>query len=95
MEDKIRIFASLHEPFMDMLLNDTWLTEEPISLDENRNPIFDEQKEITKLGDDLDVPGSSADDEMEKIGSEDEENNYYSLSDNEDDHEEENDDLLE
>lgn len=30
-------------------------------------------------GDDLDVPGSELDDEMENIGSEDEENNYYSL----------------
>jgi hypothetical protein len=30
-------------------------------------------------GDDLDVPGSELDDQMEKIGSEDEENNYYSL----------------
>jgi len=29
-------------------------------------------------GDDLDVPGSEADDEMEDLGSEDEENNYYS-----------------
>jgi hypothetical protein len=29
-------------------------------------------------GDDLDVPGSEADDDMEDIGSEDEENNYYS-----------------
>lgn len=36
MEDKIRIFASLHEPFMDMLLDDTWLTEEPISLEETK-----------------------------------------------------------
>lgn len=30
-------------------------------------------------GDDLDVPGSELDDDMEEIGSEDEENNYYSL----------------
>ena len=29
--------------------------------------------------DDLDVPGSELDDDMEIIGSEDEENNYYSL----------------
>ena len=29
-------------------------------------------------GDDLDVPGSEADDDMEDLGSEDEENNYYS-----------------
>lgn len=36
MEEKIRIFASLHKPFMDMLLDDTWLTEEPISLEETK-----------------------------------------------------------
>jgi hypothetical protein len=37
-------------------------------------------------GNGLDVPGSSQDDEQEKIGSEDEENNYYSLGgDNHDD----------
>ena len=29
-------------------------------------------------GDDLDVPGSEIDDDMEDLGSEDEENNYYS-----------------
>jgi hypothetical protein len=34
--------------------------------------------------DDLDVPGSELDDDMEDVGSEDEENNYYSLSDNDD-----------
>lgn len=32
-----------------------------------------------KSGDDLDVPGSELDDQMESVGSEDEENNYYSL----------------
>lgn len=31
------------------------------------------------IGNDLDIPGSELDDEMENIGSEDEENNYYSL----------------
>lgn len=36
MEEKIRIFASLHKPFMDMLLHDTWLMEEPISLEETK-----------------------------------------------------------
>ena len=30
-------------------------------------------------GDDLDIPGTELDDDMEVIGSEDEENNYYSL----------------
>jgi hypothetical protein len=30
-------------------------------------------------GNDLDVPGSELDDEMEDVGSEDEENNYYSI----------------
>ncbi len=33
----------------------------------------------TKMGTDLDVPGSELDDKMEKTGNEDEENNYYSL----------------
>ena len=33
----------------------------------------------TGNGDDMDVPGSELDDELEDIGSEDEENNYYSL----------------
>jgi len=46
------------------------------------------------LDDGLDIPGTTADDAMENIGSEDEENNYYSLSDNEDNHEETNDDVL-
>ena len=36
-------------------------------------------------GDNLDVPGSELDDNLEEIGSEDEENNYYSLGG--DDHE--------
>jgi hypothetical protein len=30
-------------------------------------------------GEDLDIPGTELDDEMEDLGSEDEENNYYSL----------------
>ena len=30
-------------------------------------------------GDDLDIPGSELDNEVENIGSEDEENNYYSI----------------
>jgi hypothetical protein len=35
--------------------------------------------EEDESGDDLDVPGTELDDELEDIGSEDEENNYYSL----------------
>lgn len=34
--------------------------------------------------DDLDIPGSELDDDLEDTGNEDEENNYYSLSDNDD-----------
>jgi hypothetical protein len=34
---------------------------------------------IEHHGNDLDVPGSELDDEMEDVGSEDEENNYYSI----------------
>ncbi|WP_373548483.1 hypothetical protein [Haliscomenobacter sp.] len=42
-------------------------------------------------GDDLDVPGSELDDQLESVGSEDEENNYYSLGgDNHNDLEEDN-----
>jgi hypothetical protein len=41
--------------------------------------------------DDLDIPGSELDDDMEIIGNEDEENNYYSLGgDNHNDLEEDN-----
>lgn len=36
------------------------------------------------IEDDLDIPGSELDDDLEEIGEEDEENNYYSLSDNDD-----------
>jgi hypothetical protein len=52
-----------------------------------RNP----EKELEDLfpGDDLDVPGSELDDDMEIIGSEDEENNYYSLGGEEHDDPEE------
>jgi hypothetical protein len=41
-------------------------------------------------GDDLDIPGSELDDDMENIGSEDEENNYYSLGGDDHDDLEEN-----
>ena len=41
-------------------------------------------------GEDLDIPGSELDDEMENIGSEDEENNYYSLGGDEHNNLEEN-----
>ena len=74
--------------------NDIFNQEEHVSLDGNGNPILNKNTDQERLGDDLDVPGSSADDAMEAIGSEDEENNFYSLSDNEDNHEETNEDLL-
>ena len=74
--------------------NDIFNQEEHVPLDGDGNPILHEQPDVERLGDDLDVPGSAADDAMEKIGSEDEENNFYSLSDNEDNHEETNEDLL-
>lgn len=40
----------------------------------NKNSVRD-----TRLGGNLDVPGSELDDAQENIGNEDEENNYYSL----------------
>ena len=39
----------------------------------------EEDYDTTLSGDDLDVPGSDADDKEEAAGNEDEENNYYSL----------------
>ena len=41
-------------------------------------------------GEDLDVPGSELDDDLEEIGSEDEENNYYSIGGDEHENLEEN-----
>lgn len=74
--------------------DDIFNQEEHISLDENGNPIYDENVEDLDMEMNLDVPGSNEDNDMEEVGSEDEENNYWSLSD-QDDHEEENDDLVE
>ena len=74
--------------------DDIFNQEEHISLDENGNPIYDENVEDLDMEMNLDVPGSNEDNAMEEVGSEDEENNYWSLSD-QDDHEEENDDLVE
>lgn len=47
----------------------------------NDNPGKRNEKEFKDdlSGNDLDIPGSELDDEMENVGSEDEENNYYSL----------------
>lgn len=74
--------------------NDIFNQEEHVALDGDGNPILNVNTDQERLGDDLDVPGTSADDAMEAVGSEDEENNLYSLSDNEDNHEETNEDLL-
>lgn len=74
--------------------NDIFNQQEHVSMDGDGNPILNEKTDQQRLGDNLDVPGSRADDAMEAIGSEDEENNFYSLSDNDDNHEETNEDLL-
>ena len=34
MEERIEIFKSLHKSFLDMLMDDTWLMEEPIDVAE-------------------------------------------------------------
>ena len=34
MEERIEIFKSFHKSFLDMLMDDTWLCEEPIELAE-------------------------------------------------------------
>lgn len=49
---------------------------DPENTGKKKHAVYDEAE------DDLDIPGSELDDDMEEVGSEDEENNYYSLSDN-------------
>jgi len=71
---------------------DIFNKEDHLPLDGDGNPVLNESPK--NLDEDLDVPGSADDDQMEEIGSEDEENNYYSRSDNSDNHEESNDDVL-
>jgi hypothetical protein len=50
------------------------------NIDDEGDPL-NEQSSLNRdmAGEDLDVPGSGADDDNERIGEEDEENNYYSL----------------
>lgn len=81
---------------------DIYNTEEKVDL--NPDDLSKNKKSDTKpgkrnekdfredmTGEDLDVPGSEADDAQENIGSEDEENNYYSIGgDNHNDLEEDN-----
>ncbi len=47
--------------------------------DEDGDPLNEAAGREGLLGDDIDVPGSEADDANEAMGEEDEENNYYSL----------------
>lgn len=59
--------------------------------DKNSGKFNEKNFNEDKSGDDLDIPGSELDDEMEEIGSEDEENNGYSIGgDNHNDLEEDN-----
>lgn len=54
-------------------------------------PLNERHDSYGRKGEDLDVPGSEADDSSEALGAEDEENNYYSLGgDNHEDLEENN-----
>jgi hypothetical protein len=48
------------------------------------------KKESEHVRNDLDVPGSELDDDLEEIGNEDEENNYWSIGGDEHDNLEEN-----
>ncbi|MEJ7674129.1 MAG: hypothetical protein WKF59_15900 [Chitinophagaceae bacterium] len=49
--------------------------------DDDGEPLNEEGFGEDVTGDDLDIPGSDADDANEEIGEEDEENNAYSASD--------------
>ena len=49
------------------------------NVDADGDPLNEDSSADDMTGEDLDVPGSGADDADERIGEEDEENNYYSL----------------
>lgn len=51
--------------------------------DDDGTPLNEKSSADDMSGEDLDVPGSEADDENEEIGEEDEENNNYSQADTE------------
>jgi hypothetical protein len=61
------------------LLNDDSPTAELDNTDLDGEPLNEVYDTTLQPGNDLDVPGSEADDANEQIGEEDEENNYYSL----------------
>src|ERR1700744_5662497 len=61
------------------------------STDDDGDPLNEEGSLAEDMtGEDLDVPGSGADDADERIGEEDEENNYYSLGGDNHESQEEN-----
>lgn len=69
---------NIYEEEIDIDPEDIFKKKEPVEKYKvNRNPEKDLEYEFP--GDDLDVPGSELDDDMEITGNEDEENNYYSL----------------
>jgi len=71
--------------------DDIYSREEEEHLNEDGSSLSSDETKKSKLGDDLDVPGSELDDADEVLGEEDEENNYYSLGgDNHEDLEEDN-----
>jgi hypothetical protein len=65
-----------YQEVTDINPEDTSKSKEANSIDAPNEQIYlnDEHP-----GNDLDVPGSELDDDMEDVGSEDEENNYYSI----------------
>lgn len=64
-----------------MLLNPEDLSENKAANELNGN-LNEKNFEDDMSGDDLDIPGSELDNQLENVGSEDEENNYYSLGGN-------------
>lgn len=65
---------------LDTLDNDNLINSALDNVDDDGDPLNEDSSLADDMtGEDLDVPGSSADDADELIGEEDEENNYYSL----------------
>jgi len=66
-----------------LLENDELIPDEEMTLQQSLSTEDDEDDirpvDGLRRKDELDIPGSELDDDVEEIGSEDEENNYYSL----------------
>jgi len=85
-DDIADVYYPIYPPSEDIYQQSKEITEiDPADLSK-RKTLNEQDRSMNEksfsddmAGDDLDVPGSELDDQLESVGSEDEENNYYSL----------------